>query len=199
MARTGRRPGSAGTKDRILAAARTHFGRVGYDGATIRGIAAAAHVDPRLVLHYFDSKDGVFLAAMEFPFDPSAVLPALIEPGLNGLGVRLARFFLETWESPAGSRLLGLIRSVVASEQAASLLRDFITKEVLARLAQALELDEPRLRVSLAASQLIGVAMLRYVIKLEPVTSAPATDLAAWIGPTLQRYLTDPAVTRGSA
>jgi AcrR family transcriptional regulator len=199
MARTGRRPGSAGTKDRILAAARTHFGKVGYDGATIRGIAAAAHVDPRLVLHYFDSKDGVFLAAMEFPFDPSAVLPALIEPGLNGLGVRLARFFLETWESPAGSRLLGLIRSVVASEQAASLLRDFITKEVLARLAQALELDEPRLRASLAASQLIGVAMLRYVIKLEPVASAPAADLAAWIGPALQRYLTDPAVTRGRA
>jgi AcrR family transcriptional regulator len=196
MARTGRRPGSAGTKDRILAAARTHFGEVGYDGGTIRGIAAAARVDPKLVLHYFDSKDGVFVAAMEFPFDPSAVLPKLIEPGLDDLGIRLARFFFETWESPAGSRMLALIRSVVASEHAAGLLRDFVTREVLARLAQALELDEPRLRATLAASQLIGVAMLRYVVKVEPLASAPAARVAAWVGPTLQRYLTDPSATR---
>jgi AcrR family transcriptional regulator len=199
MARTGRRPGAAGTRDRILVAARTHFGEVGYEGATIRGIAAAAGVDPKLVLHYFGSKDGVFVAALEFPFDPSAVLPKLIEPGLEGLGVRLARFFLETWESPAGSRMLALMRSVVASERAASLLRDFVTREVLARLAQALKLDEPRLRATLAASQLIGVAFLRYIVKVEPLSSVPAGTVAKWVGPALQRYLTDPAATRTRA
>ena len=120
-------------------------------------------------------------------------MPRLLAPGLDGLGERLARFFLQVWDSPEGTPLLGLVRSVVNNETAASLLRDFITREVLARLAEALDLDQPRLRASLAASQLIGLAMLRYVIKLEPLASAPAAELAALVGPTLQRYLTDPA------
>jgi len=196
MARTGRRPGTAGTRDEILAAARSHFGDVGYEGATIRGIAAAAKVDPKLVLHYFESKEGVFRAAVDFPIDPAAFLPDLLKPGLDGLGGRLVRFFLETWESPAGSPLLALIRSVVASESAASMMREFVSREVLARVAEALELDQPQLRASLAASQLIGLAMLRYVIKVEPLASASPRRVADWIGPTLQRYFTDPAATR---
>ena len=198
MARTGRRPGSGGTRDQILLAARSHFADVGYDGATIRDIAAAAQVDPKLVLHYFQNKDGIFLAAMELPFDPSTVLPRLIEPGLDGLGTRLARFFLDTWESPAGSRMLGLIRSVVSSERAAAMLRDLVTREILARLARALELDQPHLRATLVGSQLVGVALLRYVVKVEPLAAAPRARVAGWIGPTLQRYLTDPAATRPS-
>jgi AcrR family transcriptional regulator len=198
MARTGRRPGAGGTREKILTAARSHFGTVGFDRATIRGIAAAAKVDPKLVLHYFESKEGVFLAAVEFPFDPSAAIPALLEPGLNGLGVRLVRFFLDIWDSPAGSPLLAVIRSVVSSESAAALLREFVTREVLARLAEALELDEPRLRASLVASQLIGLAMIRYIVKIEPIASAPRARVAAWIGPTLQRYLTDPAAIRST-
>jgi len=198
MARTGRRPGSGGTRDQILAAARSHFGEVGYEGATIRGIAAAARVDPKLVLHYFDSKEGVFRAAVDFPIDPAEFMPRLLEPGLEGLGWRVVRFFLETWESPAGSPLLALIRSVVASNSAASLLREFVSREILARVAEALELDQPPLRASLAASQLIGLAMLRYVVKVEPLASASPEKVAAWIGPTLQRYFTDPAATRSS-
>ena len=195
MARTGRRPGAGGTRDKILAAARSHFAEVGFEGATIRGIAAAAKVDPKLVLHYFESKEGVFIAAVDFPFDPAVAIPALLEPGLDGLGSRLVRFFLETWESPAGSPMLALIRSVVSSERAASLLRDFVTREVLARLARALELDQPHLRASLVGSQLVGLAMLRYVVKVEPLASASVARVAVWIGPTLQRYLTDPAAT----
>ena len=199
MARTGRRPGTGRTRARILAAARSHFGNVGYERATIRGIAAAAKVDPKLVLHYFESKESLFVAAVEFPFDPSRSIPPLLEPGLQGLGARLVRFFLETWESPSGSPMLALIRSVVSSESAAALLRDFVTREVLARLAEALELDEPRLRASLVASQLVGLAMLRYVVRIEPLASAPPARVAAWIGPTLQRYLTDPTATRSAA
>ena len=198
MARTGRRPGAGGTQDKILAAARTHFGEVGYEGATIRGIAAAAQVDPKLVMHYFESKEGVFRAAVDFPIDPAAFIPGLLKPGLDGLGVRLVRFFVETWESPAGSPLLALIRSVVGSESAASLMREFVSREILARLAEALELDQPQWRASLAASQLIGLAMLRYVVKVEPLASASPRKVAAWIGPTLQRYFTDPAATRSS-
>lgn len=196
MARTGRRPGAGGTRDEILAAARSHFAEVGYDGATIRGIAAAAKVDPKLVMHYFESKEGVFRAAVDFPIDPAEVIPGVLEPGLDGLGGRLVRFFLETWESPAGSPLLALIRSVVANESAATLMREFVSREILARVAEALELDQPQLRASLAASQLVGLAMLRYVVKVEPLASASPRRVAGWIGPTLQRYFTDPAVTR---
>jgi AcrR family transcriptional regulator len=196
MARTGRRPGAGGTREKILGAARAQFAKHGYDGATIRGIASAAHVDPKLVLHYFDSKEGIFAAAMDFPFDPAAAIPALLEPGLDGLGTRLARFFFDVWDSPSGARAHALVRSMVTSKSAAALMRDFVSREVLARVAQSLELDQPQLRAGLAASQLIGLAMLRYVLRVEPLASASTADLAAWIGPTLQRYFTEPA--RGS-
>jgi AcrR family transcriptional regulator len=181
----------------ILAAARSHFSTAGYGGGTVRGIAAEAGVDPSLVMHYFGAKDGVFRAAMFFPIDPAEFIPKLLAPGLDGLGERLARFFLETWDSPAGSPLLGLIRSVVGSDRAAGMLREFIGREVLGRLAEALELDHPQLRASLAASQLIGLAMLRYVVRLEPLASAPPRQVAIWVAPSIQRYLTDPAVTAG--
>jgi AcrR family transcriptional regulator len=195
MSRTGRRPGAGGTRDKILAAARSDFGEGGYETATIRGIAARAGVDPALVLHYFGSKEGVFRAAIEMTIEPAQFLPPLLAPGLDGLGERLVRFFLDTWDAPEGSLFLALIRSVVTNEDAAAQLRGFVTEEVLGRLARALELDQPRLRATLAASQLVGLAMLRYVVKVEPLASASATDIATLLGPTLQRYLTDPAAT----
>jgi AcrR family transcriptional regulator len=196
MARTGRRPGSGGTRERILAAARSDFGKSGYEGTTIRGIAGHAKVDPALVMHYFDSKDGVFRAAVQFPVDPAEFIPRLLAPGLDGLGERLVRVFVETWDSPAGSPLLGLIRSVVGNEDAAALLREFVTREVLGRIARALELDRPQLRAALVASQLVGLAMIRYVVRVEPLASASTGEVVAWLGPTLQRYLTDPRVTK---
>ena len=196
MARTGRRPGPGRTREKILAAARSQFAKSGFESTTIRGIAAGAHVDPKLVLHYFESKEGIFQAAMDFPFDPAQAIPELLRPGLGGLGVRLARFFIDIWDSPAGVRAHAIVRSMVTSESAAALMRDFVSREILARVAQALELDHPQVRASLAASQLIGLAMLRYVVKVEPLASAPPAKLAAWIGPTLQRYFTDPHATR---
>lgn len=195
MPRTGRRPGAGGTRDKILAAARSHFAEAGFDNATIRGIAGAAGVDPALVLHYFGSKEGVFRAAVNLPIDPEEFLPRLLQAGLDGLGERLVLFFVTTWDSPTGSPLLGVIRSVVTSEMAAALMRDFVSREILSRLAEALELDRPQLRASLAASQLIGLAMLRYVVRVVPLASASPADLATWLGPTLQRYFTDPSVT----
>jgi AcrR family transcriptional regulator len=196
LARTGRRPGVAGTRKRILAAARSDFGRGGYGGTTIRGIAARAKVDPALVLHYFDSKDGVFRAAVQFPIDPAEFIPGLLEPGLEGLGERLTRFFVEAWDSPTGSPLIAVIRSVVGNDEAAALMRDFVSREVLSRIARALDLGQPQLRASLVATQLVGLAMLRYVVRIEPIASARADDIVAWLGPTLQRYLTDPYVTK---
>ncbi len=196
MPRTGRRPGLGGTRERILAAARSDFGKGGYEGTTIRGIAAQAKVDPALVMHYFDSKEGVFRAAVQFPVDPAEFIPKLVAPGLDGLGERLVRFFVETWDSPAGSPLLALIRSAVGNEDGAALLRAFVTREVLGRLARSLELDQPQLRAALVAGQLIGLAMLRYVVRVEPLATARTDELVAWLGPTLQRYLTDPKLTK---
>ena len=197
MPRTGRRPGSGGTKEKILAAARTHFGEAGYEGATVRGIAAVAGVDPALISHYFGSKEGVFVAAVEFPADPAEFIPRLLAPGLDGLGERLVRFFLDVWDSPSGSPMLALIRSVVGSEHAAATLREFVSREVLGRLAAAIQLDRPQLRATLVASQLIGIAMVRYVVKVEPLASARSEEVAAWVGPVVQRYLTDPTVAMG--
>src|SRR5437588_3380660 len=196
MPRTGRRPGPARTRERILGAARTNFGREGYDRATLRGIAALAGVDPALIPHYFGSKEGVFLAAVEFPVDPSEFVPRLLAPGLEGLGERITLYFLETWDSPAGASLLALIRSVVSSELAAELMREFVTREVLGRVAAEIRLDKPQLRASLAATQLVGLAMLRYVIKVDALKSAGREELAGWIGPSIQRYLTEPVTPR---
>jgi AcrR family transcriptional regulator len=196
LARTGRRPGAGGTRERILAAARNDFSKSGFDGTTIRAIAAQAKVDPALVLHYYESKDAIFREAVRFPVDPAEFIPGLVAPGVDGLGDRLVRFFVDTWDSPAGGAMLGVIRSVVANDDAATLMREFITREVLGRLAKALDVDEPQLRATLAGAQLIGMAMLRYVVKVEPIASADADQIVAWLGPTIQRYFTDPGVTK---
>jgi AcrR family transcriptional regulator len=196
LARTGRRPGAGGTRERILAAARHDFSKSGFDGTTIRAIAAEAKVDPALVLHYFESKDAIFREAVRFPVDPAEFIPALVARGVNGLGDRLVRFFVDTWDSPAGSAMLAVIRSVVANDDAATLMREFVTREVLGRLAKAIEIDEPQLRASLAGGQLIGMAMLRYVVKVEPIASADADQIVAWLGPTIQCYFTDPNIAK---
>ncbi|HZP97887.1 MAG TPA: TetR family transcriptional regulator [Candidatus Limnocylindria bacterium] len=183
----GRRPGESGSRAAILRAARRHFAEAGYDRATIRRIAKGANVDPALVLHYFGSKDGLFSAAMSFP-RPGAVLPRVLGPGLDGLGGRITRFFLEVWESEAGEGLLGLLRSVHTSDRAATMMREFIASELLARVAPTLPGRDRELRAELAVSQLLGMAVLRYVVRLEPLASASPATLARRVGPTIQRY-----------
>ncbi|SCL37346.1 transcriptional regulator, TetR family [Micromonospora rhizosphaerae] len=190
--RTGRRPGKPETREAILAAARTAFAERGFDAASIRAIAAAADVDPALVHHYFGSKDQLFLAAMEAPIDPREVLPKVLAGDREGIGERLVRAFLGVWDSPAGAAGVGLLRSAVSNEWTARLLREFLTTQVLRRVLDQLEVDpaELPLRGSLVASQLMGLAMMRHVVRLEPVASAAPETLVAAIGPTVQRYLT---------
>jgi AcrR family transcriptional regulator len=193
--RSGRRPGNSGSRERILAAARTEFAARGYDAATIRGIAAAASVDPALVRHYFGSKEHLFVVAQEFPVDPATFVPRLLEPGIDGLGERITSFFLEAWDTPGGRPFLGLLRSVASNDQAAEALRQFVTREVLERVAAILVLDRPQLRAALAASHLIGLAMTRYVIRLEPIASASRDELARAVGPAIQPYFDSPLRT----
>jgi AcrR family transcriptional regulator len=192
VTRTGRRPGNSGSREAILAAARAQFAHHGYDAATLRGIAGAAEVDPALVRHYFGSKEGLFVAALEFPVDPAKALPGLFAQGTDGLGERLVRFFLEVWDDPDGQPFLALLRSVTDSAEAAEMLRQFVTREVVARLAAVIGGEGARLRASLAGSQLVGLAMMRYVIHLEPIASADRGELARILGPVIQRYLSPP-------
>ncbi|MBM7489897.1 TetR family transcriptional regulator [Micromonospora luteifusca] len=195
--RTGRRPGNPGTREAILDAARTAFAERGFDAASIRAIAGTAEVDPALVHHYFGSKDQLFLAAMNFPVDPGQLVPKVLAGDLDGVGERMVRIFLGVWDSPAGSAGVALLRSAVSNEWTARLLREFITTQVLRRVLEQLDVDPAQLplRGSLVATQMIGLAMMRHVVRLEPVASADPETLAAAIGPTIQRYLTGPLPT----
>jgi AcrR family transcriptional regulator len=176
----------------VLAAARTAFAERGYDGASIRAIATAAGVDPALVHHYFGSKDKLFLAAVHAPVDPGELLPQALEGGPEDLGANIVRTFLTVWDGPARPAGLALIRSAVGNEWTAKLLREFLVSQVLRRVLSTLDLPpkEREARGALVGSQLIGVVMARYVLKLEPLASASHESLVVSLGPTLQRYLT---------
>jgi AcrR family transcriptional regulator len=186
--RPGRRPGRSSSRDDILAAARVLFGERGYDKASIRAIAAAAGVDPALVHHFFGAKEELFAAAMEFPVDPETILPLILAGPRSEIGERLVRTFLRFWSDPRlRPQFVGIIRSATTSETGATLLRDFITSQLVARVAAVLEV--PGLNLNAAAAQLVGVVMFRYVLEMEPMASASDDELVALLAPTIQRYL----------
>ncbi|MEV1287602.1 TetR family transcriptional regulator [Micromonospora sp. NPDC049679] len=191
--RTGRRPGNPDTREAILAAAREAFAERGFDAASIRAIAAGAGVDPALVHHYFGTKDQLFLAAMNSPIDPQQLIPQVWAGDRDQLGERLVRVFLGIWDSPAGAAAVALLRSAVSNEWTARLMREFVLTQVLRQVVKAagIEPEEARIRVPLVGSQLVGLAMVRYIIKIEPFASTPTEALVAAVGPTVQRYLTD--------
>lgn len=195
--RPGRRPGRQNTRDAILAAARQAFAERGYDGASIRSIAAAAGVDPALVHHYFGTKDELFAATVNFPLNPAEFVPQVLAGGAEGAGERLVRAFVSTWDSPVGAAGVALLRSAVSSQRAARLLREFLTTQVLRRVTAMLEIDpaEAPLRTALIASQISGLALMRYVLGVEPLASAPPEVVVAAVAPTIQRYLTGEVAT----
>ncbi|HET6392945.1 MAG TPA: TetR family transcriptional regulator [Blastococcus sp.] len=190
--RSGRRPGNPGTRDAVLAAARQAFAEKGFDGATIRGIASAAGVDPALVHHYFGSKDKLFLAAIAAPANPADLLPEALAGGRDALGSNVVRLLLRVWDGPMQPAALALVRSAIGNEWTAKLLREFLVTQVLRRVVGTLDMPvrEREIRGALAASQLIGLVVGRYVLKLEPLASASPEWLIATIGPNVQRYLT---------
>jgi AcrR family transcriptional regulator len=187
--RPGRRSGPTESRGEILAAARRLFAERGYDGATIRAIAQEAEVDAALVHHFFGTKEQVFVAALELPFQPAEVLPQMIAAGpREEVGERFVRLFLTLWREPEGrAPVLALLRSAATNEQAAEMVRQFVTSALLGRLADLLGV--PRLRILAAASQLIGLVMVRYVVRVEPLASAGEEEIVELIAPTIQRYL----------
>ena len=191
MSPAGRRPGESGTRAAVLAAAREAFGMQGYGATSVRAVARTAGVDPSLVLHFFGSKDGLFAAAIELPVEPTEVVAGLLAGGTEDLGERIVRTFLAVWDaSPGQGPMLAMLRSAVSHEDAAGMLRELLLRVILRPLAVGAGGSDPDLRAALLASQLVGLAITRYVLRLEPVTSASVDELAPLLGPTLQRYLT---------
>lgn len=194
--RTGRRAGESGTREAILGASRAQFAEHGYDGATIRAIARAAGVDPALVHHYFGDKESLFAAAMKLPVIPSEVITAALTQGDPGdsLGTHMVRTALSVWESAdVRDAFQTMLRSALTSDHAAATLRQFITEAILRPLAAAADggvAERTPFRASLVATQMLGLALGRYVLRFEPVVAASADELAAAVGPTLDRYLT---------
>jgi AcrR family transcriptional regulator len=192
-ARTGRRPGDSGTREAIQAAAREQFARQGFDRTSMRSVALAAGVDPTLVSHFYGSKQRLFAEVMQLPFDPAVVLPHILAGDRDGIGARLAGFILAVLQTPEGhARMTGLIRAAASEDAAAVVVRERVSREILAPLAAGLGSDRPELRGSLVASQLVGLVMARHVVQIEPLAGLPPEQVAALIAPTIQRYLTEP-------
>ncbi|CAM5644075.1 TetR family transcriptional regulator [Streptomyces spiroverticillatus] len=179
-------------RDRILDAARAEFAERGYDKTSVRGIARAAGVDSALVHHYFGTKDEIFAASVEVSFEPALAMEALVGQGPDGIGERIARYFFSVWENPATrGPLLAVVRSALTHEAAAKVLRGFVLRRLLERIAEDLDVPDPTFRAELAVSHMVGIAVVRYALRVEPLASAPVDDIVALVAPTLQRYLTE--------
>jgi AcrR family transcriptional regulator len=190
--RGGRRPGESSARADILAAARDSFAERGYDRATIRDIAGRASVDPALVIHYFGSKESLFAEALELPVRPSEVVERGMAAGRDQFGATVVRTFLESWDAPETRvRLMAMLRSALTNEAAMSMVRDLLMREVFGPVTTALGVSDARLRANLVGSQLLGLAVMRYIGRIEPLASAGVDELVAALGPTVQRYLTD--------
>ena len=188
--RKGRRPGSPDTQTEILEAAGREFTNRGYDGATIRGIATAAGVDPALVLHYFGSKEQLFVATLHVPVNPAAVLRGVLDEAAPGyLGEQLISTMLGVWDATAHRNpLIAVLRSVTGEGPVADTVRQFIERSIIASFTDRLPGPEPQLRAVLIGSQVAGLLLVRYVVRLEPLASADRRRLAVIYGPTIERY-----------
>ncbi|MFF1815901.1 TetR family transcriptional regulator [Kribbella sp. NPDC058245] len=189
--RAGRRPGGPDTRGEILEAARKSFADKGFTATSIRAVAREAGVDAALVHHYFDSKDELFIESMALPVDPREIAATVLDGPRDEIGRRIATVFLGVWESPDGQqRMRAIFRSMVGSEAVARAMREGITQLILQPVSKALGAPDAELRVSLVATQLIGMAMVRYLIELEPVASADLQTLIDRLAPVLQHHLT---------
>jgi AcrR family transcriptional regulator len=187
----GRRPGETKTREAILDAATRSFAALGYDRATVRAIARDAGVDPALVMHFFPTKDLIFAAVMDLPFDAERALADVLAGERDELAVRLVRRFLSLWEDPeTGPAMLGLLRSATSYDTAAERLRELVVARILQPIAGAIDTPEAELRSDLVSAQLVGLAFVRYALRVEPIASAEPEALVAALAPTVQRYLT---------
>jgi AcrR family transcriptional regulator len=177
------------TRAKILAAAGRLFAEHGYDGATVRDIAAAAEIDPAMVIRYFRSKDELFARASSFDLD----LPELGAIPPAEIGETLIRHFLGLWEGGGGKGMAVLLRSAASNDFAAKKVREVFASQVGAAIAAVGGRPDASRRAGLVASQLLGLALCRYILELQPVVAMSREEIVERIGPTLQRYVTGAA------
>lgn len=190
--RRGRPRKDAGTdtRGRIEKAATAEFAERGYEAASLRAVARRAEVDPSLVHHYFDDKAALFAATMKVPVRPDRVLEAALNGPREGTGERIVRALVEAWDSP-GTAALGvpLVRTVIGHSAGSRMMKEFIMREMVRRIAAHLDSPDGELRASLAASQLVGLIVIRYVVAFEPLAEASPDEIVARIGPVVQAHL----------
>ena len=181
------------TRARILEAARRRFAQQGYEGTTIRAVAADAGIDPSMVMRYYGSKDGLFAAAADIALE----LPDLTQVPRRQWGRRMVRHFFDRWEGRAGGPSLGLLlRSAATNAHAAERLRTVAGTQVANALQRA-GVDQPERRAALMASQMVGLGFCRYVLGVPLLATAAPEDLVADIGRTVQRYMPGPLSAAG--
>lgn len=192
--RSGRWRTGQQNKQRIIDAAREHFMRDGYERATVRGIATDAGVDVAMVYYHFGNKEGLFTASvLDTPQHPLHQLANLLDEGTDNIGARLIRDVIGRWDAGGSfDPLLTVWRSAGIQPLARKLLHDSLAGPVAQRVAGEFGVDNAELRVELVTVHLVGLAFARYQLKIEPLASAGIDDLVAWMGPAVQRYLTDP-------
>lgn len=181
---------SDATRARIIGAARERFRKEGYDRATIRKVARDARIDPALVMRYFESKRGLFDAAMTVELR----IPDLRNHPRDKLGEALITHFLNRWEEPGDDSLKLLLRSSASHEEAAERLRTTIFRDQIVPLVSRLRGEEAGSReiAALIATQTVGLAFARYILKLPPLVAMPRETIIRVIGATIQRYLDNP-------
>jgi AcrR family transcriptional regulator len=170
------------TRAAILDAAQKLFAQHGHDRTTVRDIAAKASIDPALVIRYFGSKDELFVRAAAFDLR----LPDLSKVKRSQIGDTLIRRFLELGEGFTGMTVL--LRSAASNDYAASRVRELFAVQVLPAFARVGSRADAAERAGLVASQLLGLALCRYILKIPPVAEMSAEEIVKHVGPTIQRY-----------
>jgi AcrR family transcriptional regulator len=188
----GRRPGNPATRQVVLDTARRMFADAGYDKTSVRDIAAGAGVDPALIRHYFGSKAELFRTTMGWPFEPAQIAAQVAGGDRGEMGTRLARVFFEVWEQPdTRAPLLAILRGAATHEESATLVRQFIQGQLYRQMADELLGPDAELRIDLAMSQLLGIAYLRHILRVEPIASTPVEELVARVAPVVTAHLND--------
>ena len=189
------------SRDAVLSAAKQRFATDGYEKTTLRAIANDAHVDPSMLLYLFGSKEELFRESLRLTLDPEVLVAALTGAADDDpdIGTRMVRTYLRIWETPdTAASMRAMLQSATSNTDANEAFRGFMQNYVLTAVSGVLGGGaQARLRAMLAASNLVGTAVLRYIIQVPPLATLSADEVVALIAPTVTRYLTADAAELG--
>lgn len=190
--RRGRRVGGSDSRELILVTARRLFAEHGFDGTSLRLVAREAEVDPAMIHHFFKGKDELFAQSVELPADPAEVLAGVESLDPAQRSETIVRAVLRLWEGPAQHGLVAFVRGTIGSKAKTALLREMVARTILSRITAGLSgsPEEARMRGNLVATQIVGLMLMRYVVRLEPLASASQDEVVRLVAPNVQHYLT---------